>query len=78
MDYMLDHIAMKKRKVKREDILTILRGGGGNWKMRFKRKVDEHGKLWIAARGGRSAGFKENDDDMPVNRESTSLGHGAE
>ena len=26
--YILEHIAMTKRKVKREDVLTILRGGG--------------------------------------------------
>ena len=46
--------------------------------MRFKSKVDERGKLWIAAWGGHSAGFKENDGDIPPNREATSLGRGTE
>ena len=78
VDYMLEHVALKKRKVKRADLLTILRGGRGNWKMRFKSNVDEQGKLWVASWGGHSAGFKETDDDIPPNREATSLGNGTE
>ena len=78
VDYMLEHVALKNREAKRADLLTILRCGGGNWEMRFKSKVDEQGNLWIAAWGGHSEGFKENDGDMHPNREATSLGHGTE
>ena len=44
MEYMLNHRALKDREAKREDLMTILRGGGDNWKMRFKSKVDDQGK----------------------------------
>ena len=46
--------------------------------MRFPRNVSDDGALWISALTGRSSGFEENDDDMPINREAPSLGQGAE
>ena len=58
--------------------MTILWGGGVNWKMRFASKVDDKGRMWISSWAGHSEGFEENDGDMPVNRGATSIGHGTE
>ena len=58
--------------------MPIQWGGGDNWKMRCSSNVDDKGRMWIAAWDVRSEGFKEKDDDMPINREATSLGPGTE
>ena len=74
MDYVIIHSSMVKRKACRGDLMTILRGCGDNWKMRLASKVGDKERMWVLS--GRSEGFGENDGDMPVNRDSTSLGHG--
>ena len=78
IEYISPHRAMITREASRDDIMTIVRGGSDNWKMRHPGKVGDKGRLWMSDTGRIPSRFKENEDGMPINDEDPSIGPGTE